>query len=144
MIVLDPSSPAFDNPDHYGYLVRFRNLADHIGGMSSPSWKYWINYETKNLKREDLVALTLESSIQLTNLYEKFGMFTDSQASSERVKIGLERIVLKEVDQILMVKDEKERERRLKELDLVVRNPSLAYSYLLTSDEGWETLKEEM
>jgi len=144
MIVLDPSSPAFDNPDEYGYLVRFRNLADHIGGMSSPSWKYWMNYETKNLKREDLVALTLESSIQLTNLYKKFGMFTGSQASSERVKIGLERIVLKEVDQILMVKDEKERERRLKELDLVVRNPSLAYSYLLTSDEGWETLKEEM
>jgi len=132
MILLDPGSLAFDFPEKYGYRLIFKKFEDFYHKMQLPSWKHWISYESKFLKREDLTELILQSWERLLDLYEKHGFYTRSKAKSERLKISLERIILKEADAILCMKDEKEKEKRLRELKVITTDPLLSYSYILT------------
>jgi len=134
MLILDPGSLAFDSPWKHGYNLLFKNFEDHYNGMSLPSWKQWINYETVNLTKLDLIELTFKSSEKIIQLKQKYGYSSSSDASSEMFKISLDRIILKDIDQIFVLEDQEQRERRLKELSVITRDPLLSYSYVLTHE----------
>jgi hypothetical protein len=73
MILLDPGSLAFDSPEKYGYTLVFKSFEDYLNGMSFPSWRHWISYETRFLNREqiaDLIIDSLEYSTKLRYNYD--------------------------------------------------------------------------
>jgi clorobiocin biosynthesis protein CloN6 len=52
---LDPASTFFERPEEHGYRVFYRTVEEHRRGMERASPIHRINYETRWLKREDLV-----------------------------------------------------------------------------------------
>jgi B12-binding domain/radical SAM domain protein len=84
MLLLDPGSLAFDQPEKYGYRLVFKTLEDYIAGMNLPSWHQWISYETRNLTRDDIIQLTIDSLEYSINLRERVGFYNHDDASIAR------------------------------------------------------------
>ncbi len=70
---LDPGSYAFENPDECGYRILFRDVESHRKALRSPSWKYFLNYETHWMTRDDIVRSTYEAALKLNEAKMKFG-----------------------------------------------------------------------
>lgn len=138
MIILDPFSPAFDEPEKHGYRVRFKTLKEHVKAMSMPSWKHWFNYETNNLSVDDLADLTLMSAVKMAEIYGKYGFYTNEMVASEWFRSSLEKAILKELDKIMKMDKPSERARALSELNQTVKDPSLAKLLILSNDEAWD------
>lgn len=97
---LDPGSDAFEQPERYGYRVRFRTLEEHRQALTAPTWKEMMNYETDWMTREEIVSATYDALRGMTRLkYERgqipaevFGATLDaigaSQAAVERGNAG--------------------------------------------------------
>lgn len=136
MLLLDPGSLAFDIPEAYGYRLRFRNFKDYYNAMLSPSWRDWMSYETRNLTVEDLTDAILRSSEEFIKLRHKYGFCTEAVTRSKLLKISLERIILEEIEDILRLSDLDEKQRRLRELEEISKDPLLSYSYVLTHEES--------
>jgi radical SAM superfamily enzyme YgiQ (UPF0313 family) len=97
---LDPGSDAFEQPERYGYRVRFRTLEEHRQALTAPTWKEMLNYETDWMTREEIVSATYDALRGMTRLkYERgqipaevFGATLDaigaSQAAVERGSAG--------------------------------------------------------
>jgi len=85
---LDPGSPAFEDPEHYGYRIFRRTLAEHRAALREPTWKQALNYETSALTRGDIVDLTYRTALELAHLKYEAGLF--DRQSVERVVAGVE------------------------------------------------------
>ncbi|MEM2955297.1 MAG: TIGR04190 family B12-binding domain/radical SAM domain protein, partial [Nitrososphaerales archaeon] len=48
---LDPGSIAFEDPEKHGYELFFKELEEYRQVMHSPSWKYFLNYQTVWMSR---------------------------------------------------------------------------------------------
>jgi B12-binding domain/radical SAM domain protein len=122
MILLDPGSLAFDYPANYGYRLRFNNLEEYVNGMSLLSWHQWISYETKYLNKDSIAKLIIDSIEYSINLREKFGLFSEHDASSRRLRsVTINKMTIDVVNQVMGIEDEDERLETLssfkKELD---------------------------
>ena len=112
-IVLDPGSPAFDQPEKHGYRLLYKNLEEYIEGLSQPSWHQWLNYATHHLDREALVDLILATVGFSIEQRTKLGLYDHYQALAERIRTALDREVVKEVDQIMGIDSGTERDAAL-------------------------------
>ena len=65
---LDPGSAAYENPQRFGYRLRFQTLKEHAVALTAPSWKEMLNYETEWMSREQIAAATYEAMRRLTVL----------------------------------------------------------------------------
>jgi B12-binding domain/radical SAM domain protein len=83
---LDPGSAAFEDPERFGYRIRFRTLEEHRTALLSPSWKDMLNYETEWMTRDQIVAATYETMRRMARLKREWG-FLDEQAFTEAVGI---------------------------------------------------------
>jgi len=135
MILLDPGSLAFDQPEASGYSLKSRAFQDYYKKMGLPSWKQWISYETNYLRVDDLVNLILDSSTRFVDLFETFEFISHDKSEKLKRQISLDKLVLKEIDGILQINDERQREVRLNELKEIMKDPLLSFSYLLTHNE---------
>jgi B12-binding domain/radical SAM domain protein len=115
-IVLDPGSQAFDNPQKYGYKLKYPTLEEYIKGLSEPSWVSWLNYETDILNSDQIDALILESVDFGIDAREQFGVYNQAQAAYEKKKLQTDIITIKEVKRIMTLADSMEREKSLKSL----------------------------
>jgi hypothetical protein len=115
-IFLDPGSLAYDSPERYEYKLTFRNLEEYIEALSEPSWHQWLNHETKQLDKEQFIELIFESIEYSINQREKYGVYSESMASTERLKAKINRIAVGEVDKIVNLQDKVEKESKLKSL----------------------------
>jgi B12-binding domain/radical SAM domain protein len=114
MILLDPGSLAFDAPESHGYSLRFKTLEEYRAGMSLPAWNQWISYETKNLDREQITKLIIDSLEYSINLREKCGYYTKAQADTARFCfVEASRSTIEVVDHVMSLPDEAERQRVL-------------------------------
>ena len=110
MILLDPGSPAFDYPEKHGYRLRFNNLEEYINGMSLMSWHQWISYETKYLNRETIVKLIMDSIEYSIDLRERFGLFSEHDASARKLRfVTINKMVVDVVNQVMDLDNEEER-----------------------------------
>jgi B12-binding domain/radical SAM domain protein len=128
MILLDPGSLAFDFPENYGYRLIFKNLEDYIKGMSLPSWHQWLSYETRFLDKDLIAKLILDSLEYSINLRERYGLYSRSEADTERLCfVDANRLVIRVVNEAMSLDDERERRYRLMTLrEYLNRNlPSL-------------------
>jgi B12-binding domain/radical SAM domain protein len=121
---LDPGSRIYEKPEEFGYRVLYKTLKEHINAITKPSWKYILNYESKYISTDDLVYTTYDAAIGLNRLKGKAGSITREvmHANEERIIKAVE--IMKEIDEIMLIKDSKVREARLLEL----KDRTYAYS----------------
>jgi B12-binding domain/radical SAM domain protein len=115
-ILVDPGSPAFDNPQKYGYKLLFHNLEEYIRGLSAPSWHQWINYETDLLTKDAIIQLILEATAVSINQREEYELNGHGQAEMERQKLKADITVLNEINRISRLKTAEEQEKALQAL----------------------------
>lgn len=125
MILMDPGSLAFDMPQDHGYRLVYRTLEEHLYGLSLPSWHQWINYETTYFDRKSIADLILDSLEYSIDLRERYGIYNRLDAFYERfLFVNLSRLVIKEIDEIMQIKDA-ERNEKLQNLYIKVRQMML-------------------
>lgn len=99
MVLLDPGSPAFDYPEEFGYKLKSKTLEDYINAMSNPSWHQWMSYETRNLDRDALVALVIDSLENSIDVWERHGIYSRAVAAAARRKfVDANRLAIERID----------------------------------------------
>ncbi len=74
---LDPGSEVWEHPEKYGYRLYARTLNEHRQLMESAlSWKYFLNYETQWMTRDEIVSATYEAGIRLNELKRRYGLIS--------------------------------------------------------------------
>jgi len=112
MLLMDPGSLAFENPEKYNYNLIFRSLQDYIDGMSSPSWTDWLSYETNTMKRKALLESPITFREQMINFYHSVGLVSQDQAEQERKKLKIDRNIINELESIRDIVETEKREKR--------------------------------
>lgn len=112
-IVIDPGSPAFDDPEKHGYNLLYKNLEEYITGLSQPTWNHWLNYETKLLDKQAIVELIFQSTEFTINQREHYGFFSAPEAHYERCKVEADRVIVAEIDKILKLENRREQQARI-------------------------------
>jgi B12-binding domain/radical SAM domain protein len=79
---LDPGSPAFENPEQYGYKKFCHKLEDFRQAMRQPSWKNMLSYETNSMTRKEIVKATYDSALKL-NQFKYNHHIVDKQVYEE-------------------------------------------------------------
>lgn len=117
---LDPGCRAFENPEEFGYRQFYRTLEEHRQGLTMPSWKYILSYETDSMTRDEIVDSTYEAALRLNQLKREFGLIDDELFNGIDYRIKMARKIMRDIDEIMAIPDEVERGKRLKEIKLVV------------------------
>ena len=113
---LDPGSRAFEDPEKYGYRLFYKTLEQHRQALVAPSWKYVLNYETKWMSRDELVASTYEAAFGLNHLKMKYGLVRKKEGHTMEMRIRRATSVMLQVDEIMAIGDEKLRQDRMDQL----------------------------
>ncbi|MGQ9627233.1 MAG: TIGR04190 family B12-binding domain/radical SAM domain protein [Anaerolineae bacterium] len=98
---LDPGSTVFEDPAAHGYRLFCRTFEEHRKALVQPSWKYILNYETKWLSREEIVASAYEAGMRLNKLKARYGLIPQSVAEETEKRIHLAIALSEKVDEIV-------------------------------------------
>jgi B12-binding domain/radical SAM domain protein len=109
---LDPGSPAFENPEKYGYKKFCHKLEDFRQAMKQPSWKNMLSYETNKMSREDIVRATYDSALKLNEFKWKNHIIEKEVYEDVKLKIAKSVTFLQQLDEIELLSPE-EREQQL-------------------------------
>ncbi len=112
MLLLDPGSSAFDNPEKHGYKLTFNILQNYINGMSSPAWTDWLSYETTELNKEEILRLPIYFRDKLVNFYHSRGIISNEQAEIEYNKNKIDLIIIEELEKIGKMNKIQRKEKR--------------------------------
>jgi hypothetical protein len=118
---LDPGSMAFEQTERFGYRLLFRTLEEHRLALEGPSWKYFLNYETRWMTRDEIVASTYEGGRRLNALKGEFGVISPALAAATEERITHAVEVMKRIDTIMETVDGEQREEELRRLGSHVR-----------------------
>lgn len=77
---LDPGSRAFEEPERHGYRFFYRTLEEHRQALLGPTWLQTLNYETRWMTREEIVAVTYEAGRRLNRLKAQHGLIEPAVA----------------------------------------------------------------
>ncbi len=113
---LDPGSTVFEEPEKFGYRLLCRTVEEHRQALTTPSWKYILNYETEWMDRNEIVASTYESGKRLNRLKAEFGLIDRKTAASVELRIERALRMMEEIDRIMAMPDLKEREAALESM----------------------------
>lgn len=98
---LDPGSLAFENPERYGYKLRHRTLAEHRQALTQPSWKHVLNYDTQWLSRDDIMDVTYEAAVRLTQAKAKYGQISRALADTQTERLAQARQLEEKIDGLM-------------------------------------------
>ena len=73
---VDPGSMVFESPEEHGYKLLFRDVESHRQAMLQPGWKYFLNYETEWMNRDEIVDSTYRSALALNSVKMERGLIT--------------------------------------------------------------------
>lgn len=110
---IDPGSEAFENPEKFGYKIFCRTVEEHRQAMEKPSWKYILSYETNLMTRQDIVDSSYEAALELNQMRMDFGLVSKRKGERTDKRIKLARDTTRQIDEIMGIKDEREREQAL-------------------------------
>lgn len=127
---LDPGSTFFENPKKHGYHVYFSTIEEHRLGMERASIINRINYETKWLKRSDLVHVGYKAIRQLMEAKAESGFLPSAWAQKYITKIDDALSFINVVHEVDKLTNEKIREQELSKLkyEILRRNHMIFYS----------------
>jgi B12-binding domain/radical SAM domain protein len=123
---LDPGSPVFENPERYGYRFFARTLEEHRQALVQPSWKYVLNYETRWMNRDQIVASTYEAGLRLNRLKAHYGVIDTAQAARTEERILKARRLIEQVDDIVSIQDSARRAKLLRAIKPQVDDANLS------------------
>jgi B12-binding domain/radical SAM domain protein len=123
---LDPGSRAFEEPEKHGYRMFARTLEEHRQKLLAPSWKYVLNYETKWMNRDQIVAATYEAGRRLNLVKAEYGVIDAKTADATDKRIDRATRLIAEIDGIMGIKEETTRRARLADLKNQVDNANLS------------------
>ncbi len=107
---LDPGSPAFEDPERYGYRLFHRTVEEHRQALLSPSWKYVLNYETRWMSRDEIVDATYEAGLRLNRIKQRFGLLSSANADAVEERIVRARRLMDQIDDVMSIEDERRRQ----------------------------------
>ncbi len=110
---LDPGSLGFERAEEMGYQVLCRSLDDYRRALLAPSWKYTLSYETRWMKRGDIVEVSYEAGLRLNRLKAKFGIIDEETAGETERRILLAKEMLRKVDEIILLGEAEQRAQLL-------------------------------
>lgn len=110
---LDPGSTVFEDPAAHGYRLFCRTFEEHRKALVQPSWKYILNYETKWLSREEIVASAYEAGMRLNKLKARYGLIPQSVAEETEKRIHLAIALREKVDEIVAAGEGEDRRQML-------------------------------
>jgi len=113
---LDPGSRAFEDPERYGYRLFHRTLEEHRQALLAPSWKYTLNYETDWMSRDELVDSVYEAALALNDVKRRHGLVSPRDAQKLDARIRQEWRIMRDLDAIMALSDEAERDARARAL----------------------------
>ena len=113
---LDPGSLAFENPNLYGYQLFFNSIAEHKKALEGPSWKYFLNYQTSWMCRDEIVSSTYDAAALLNEARAKYGLVDEKDAHRLAERLNLARIVTEKTDETMKNRDELVRNERISAL----------------------------
>jgi B12-binding domain/radical SAM domain protein len=116
---VDPGSMVFEFPEEYGYKLLFRDVESHRKAMLQPGWKYFLNYETKWMTRDEIVDSTYRSALALNKVKMEHGIITEAVYDRVEKRILFSLDVVAEIDKA-MVMTEADREKRIAQLKIDV------------------------
>lgn len=112
-IVLDPGSKAFDAPGEFGFKLLYKTFEEYHAALSQPSWHQWLNYETHLRDKSAILEMIFQSTEFTINQREQYGFFGAQEAYYERCKVEADRVLVKELDSIMKLENQNEKERRI-------------------------------
>jgi len=127
---LDPGSLVFENPEFYGYRVFYKTLEEHYNALKKPSWKYFLNYETRWLSRDGIVKATYKAANLINKVRLKHGLIGEDEAETISKKLEIAEKTTVKVDEIVKSFKGEELETKLLKLKDEVEK---AYEGLLCS-----------
>jgi hypothetical protein len=98
---LDPGSPAFENPDQYGYRLFCRTLEEHRQALLAPTWKQILSYETEWMDRDTIADTTYEAGRRLNRLKAQYGIVSREKADETEERIARARSLMVHIDELL-------------------------------------------
>ena len=112
-IIIEPGSLSYDYPDKYGYRVIYKTLEDYAEALNQPSWHQWINYETEQLDKQGITDLTHEADEQFVRMRIRNGVYDPAKPNLDYIMALSDRIGTAEVDKIMQIDNDAERNDRL-------------------------------
>ena len=116
---VDPGSMVFESPEEYGYRLFFKDAESHRQAMLQPSWKYFLNYETEWLSRDQIVDATYQAALNLNAVKMQHGLISHDTFSKIQNRILFSIETMGKIDAILEM-DEDDREMELAALRIDV------------------------
>ena len=113
---LDPGSAAFEEPERHGYRLFYRTLEEHRQALLLPSWKYILNYETRWMKRSEIVEATYEAQLRLSRLKAAYGLISGEEHLATEERIAKAKELVRRIDRLLEIEEEARRKRELQAL----------------------------
>ncbi|MDI6800303.1 MAG: TIGR04190 family B12-binding domain/radical SAM domain protein, partial [Actinomycetota bacterium] len=113
---IDPGSLIYENPEKYGYKIKFKTLNDHRRALLAPSWKYVLNYETDYMTADDYVSATYDAMSGINRVKLKYGVIGEAEARLFDERVAFERELIGKIDEIMALGDEELKSRRLAQL----------------------------
>ncbi|MFW6385213.1 MAG: B12-binding domain-containing radical SAM protein, partial [Halodesulfurarchaeum sp.] len=98
---LDPGSPAFENPDEYGYTLFAKSFEDHRQALAAPSWKHMLTYETEHLSRDDIVEATYEAARDMNELKYEHGQVDEETYRKIDHNLEISSRIVGEIDDVV-------------------------------------------
>lgn len=110
---LDPGSLVFEEPEKYGYRLFYRTLEEHRQALVQPSWKYVLNYETRWMSRDEIVAGTYEAGLRFNRIKAKYGLIDPHMAEATERRICQAIRLSRQIDDLMTIADESRRVKLL-------------------------------
>ncbi len=123
---VDPGSAVFEEPERYGYRFFYRTLEEHRQALLQPSWKYILNYETRWMTRDEIVASSYEAGLRLNRLKARYGLVPERQATTTEARIQKAVALSAEIDRIMALPDRAEQRERLRALKPAVDQANMS------------------
>jgi len=137
---LDPGSLGFENPEKYGYEIFYKTFEEHRTALLNPSWKYFLNYQTKWMNRDQIVDVTYRAGKRLNSIKLEYGLINFEDFEKVDQKIEYAQHLINQIDNIYTIPDEELQSQKLNELQLNIEKDSIAT--ICEKDEiKWPMLK---
>lgn len=136
---LDPGSPAFENPDKFGYKKFYHRLEEFREAMLQPSWKYMLSYETDQMTRADIVRATYDSALLLNEFKLKYKLIDQDVYQDVKEKISKSAEFIERIDELLLLPPA-EKEAGLRQLQAEVAEVN-RHSICGKNELKWEVKK---
>ncbi len=114
---LDPGSIIWENPREYGFTKLYKTLREHKKALYQPSWKLYLSYFTKWMKRDQIAETTYEAMIRMNKLKMNMNVIEANRGEIINSGLVMSRDIMRKIDEIISSTSiEEERERKFRDL----------------------------